>query len=489
MASSYIKENPNTIEELSLNALSSMHKINMPFLLPIPDKEPIFAESIVRLVPKKRVVIFGSWNAEPVVIKMFYSRNAKRHFERELNGLQTLLTSGVPAPRILFEGIFFKKRLYVIVLQKIVRATNLEKLWLEKESVAELIPIMELVTIELATQHVLGIVQKDFHFKNFLLLNNQIYTVDAGSIQSYHSLLPKKQSIKHLALFFSQLGVGTEQLHQHLFKLYYKLRGWIMKPADMALLRAFVKKWNGKRIVAFQKKLARSSSTFLKIKNASCVAMIDREYLSLDFKILLKNPEVIFTKATNESLKSGNSSTVIKTTLNQQTFVIKRYNIKNAWHWVRRSFRKTRAANSFRLANLLRLFDIPTPKPIAYIEKRFLGLRKESYFVMEHVTGKTLGEYFQNYQHEDAHFEKIAMRVLALIKNITLMGLSHGDLKASNILIANEQPVLIDLDGMKKYRTQRKADAVYFKELKRFLKNWDSQPDIKHLFEKLLKDI
>lgn len=490
MVISYINDTTHHVtEEMTWNKLLESHLATaVPFRLTLTDQDPpVHCEKIVRFIPKKRFVIFGTWNEQPVVIKLFYdSSHAKRHYEREREGIESLLSAGVPTPRILFHGALFKKQAYVLVLEQITEAYNLDDLWQKKSSAEELISILHAFTIELATQHVVGIMQHDLHFKNFLFKGNQIYTLDGGSVESFHELLPKKTSLEHLALFFSQLGVGTEDLQRTLFHIYAQSRGWLIKRQDLKFLSEATKKWDEQRKINYQKKIQRNCSAFVKIKKALSIAMCDRDYFTSHFQKLLVNPENAFAHPQLEVLKAGGSSTVIKTHLDDKTFVIKRYNIKNTLHWMRRSLRKTRAAESWKLANTLRLFGVQTPKPIAFIEKRFLGLRHKSYFFMEYIKGPNLAEYFANYQADDAHFEKIAARVVTLLKDITKMKMSHGDLKATNILIENDKPVLLDLDGMKEYKTQKKANRVYKSEIKRFMKNWKNQPGVRALFEKLL---
>ncbi len=490
MVISYINDTPHkTAEEMTWNRLQGIQLASVvPFLLTLTEQDPpVYCEKIVRVIPKKRLVIFGTWNDQPVVIKLFYdSGSAKRHYEQERDGIESLLSSGVPTPRILFQGTLFKKHAYVLVFEQLTEAHSLDDLWQKKSSPEELMPILHGVTIELATQHVLGILQHDLHFKNFLLKGNQIYTLDGGNIECFHELLPKKTSLEHLALFFSELGVGTESLQQALFHSYAQSRGWIIKRADTKFLSASIKKWNEQRKKNYQEKIQRNCSAFIRIKKTLSVALCDRDYLSANFQQFLAHPEKAFLHPQLEVLKAGHSSTVIKTHIDDKPFVIKRYNMKNTWHWMRRTLRKTRAAESWKRSNTLRLFGIHTPKPIAFIEKRLLGFKHKSYFVMEYIQGQTLADYFANYQSDDAHFEKIAARVVALLKNITEMKMSHGDLKATNILIENDQPILLDLDGMREYKTHKKADRVYKNEIKRFMKNWKHQPEVRALFERLL---
>ncbi|MBW1746795.1 MAG: hypothetical protein JRJ25_11240 [Deltaproteobacteria bacterium] len=70
-------------------------------------------------------------------------------------------------------------------------------------------------------------------------------------------------------------------------------------------------------------------------------------------------------------LKEGNSSTVALAEVNGKLLVIKRYNIKNFIHALKRYLRNTRAWTSWRNAHRLELLGIPTPKPIAFLERRW----------------------------------------------------------------------------------------------------------------------
>ncbi len=214
--------------------------------------------------------------------------------------------------------------------------------------------------------------------------------------------------------------------------------------------------------------------------------MYDRTYQSPEFLAFLKNPDAVFTQPKTEVLKDGRSSTVVKIKLDGHSLVVKRYNIKGVWHWLRRCLRFSRAADCWRIANLLRLFGVATAKPVAYVEKQVLGFRGKSYFVMEYVKGKHIGDYFANYREQDSRLVKVAERVAALLKNLTRLRLSHGDLKMTNILICQEAPVLLDLDGVMEHRSKRETKRAYKKEVKRFMKNWESHPNVRELFERIM---
>ncbi|EKD53706.1 MAG: hypothetical protein ACD_60C00160G0028 [uncultured bacterium] len=478
-------QNP-PIEDMPLKKLfHANYMMKMPFHLKLDTHDCIVeCEELIRLVPGKRLVTLGTWNDKTVVAKLFYERRrAIRHAMRELAGIEILTVSGVPTPKLLYYGTAQKKRVHVLLFEYISESKSLETVWQEKKDLRDLALLMQAVTIELATQHVLGILQHDLHLKNFLLKENQIFTLDAGSIECSHTPLPKKTSLDHLGLFFSQLGVGTEELQQTLFEVYTKARGWLVKKADVAYLEAAIRKWNQRRFQQYESKLTRHCTAFARIAWPQVLIMYDRTYYLPEFKAFLANPENVFQQKNTVILKAGRTSTVAKVTLDNKNFVVKRYNIKNITHWLRRCFRPTRAFTSWRLSHLLRLFGIKTAKPVAFIEKRFLGLRHKSYFVMEYINGAHLGEYFQEEQLKDTH-EAVALRIMTLFKNLAKLNMSHGDLKMTNILIENDSPILIDLDGMKEHCSKKETARAYKKEIKRFMQNWTTRPLIKKLFAK-----
>ena len=62
---------------------------------------------------------------------------------------------------------------------------------------------------------------------------------------------------------------------------------------------------------------------------------------------------------------------------------------------------------------------------------------------------------------------------------------THGDMKATNLMWVNERLFFIDLDGAKKHVSQQSWQHAHKKDVKRFLKNWRDQPDLLSLFDDL----
>lgn len=455
-----------------------------PFQLALTDCDfPLICDEVIRIVPGIRFVAFGTWDNKPVVAKVFYERgSANRHAMRDTRGVKVLKMSVVPTPELLFQGTAQNKKIHVLLFERIMHADSLDTIWHQKKNLAEVTPLLQAVTIELATQHVLGIIQRDLHLKNFLVTDKNIYTLDGAGIQRTDGILPKRESLDHLALFFSQLGVGTEKLQHELFQLYLKSRGWQAKKTDVKFLNLSIESWTRKRWVRFEKKIQRNSSTFCRKKLTHATAMFDRAYLSDEFTAFLNDPDQFIQRTNTKMLKQGNSTTVVKLRIGDHILVVKRYNIKGTLHWLKRCLRASRAARSWRFAQCLQLFGVATAKPVAYIENRFFGLRGTSYFIMEWVEGQHIGDYFLAHSKDKEKLTLVAERVMNMLLQLKKLRLTHGDLKMTNILIHQDRPVLIDLDGMKEHRSVFILQHFFRKEVRRFMRNWDNMPTAREIF-------
>ncbi|MES2217426.1 MAG: lipopolysaccharide kinase InaA family protein [Pseudomonadota bacterium] len=483
----------NFLQEFSWSSLKVGNRVTVaPFQLALTDsKDTLFCHEIIRVIPGKRLVAFGTYAGKPVVAKLFYEPgNAVRHARREYTGIKALLDNGVLTPQLYYHGKAKDGKVQVLIFEKITNAQNLAAIWENRSSIKELLPLLQALMIELATHHVLGILQHDLHFKNFLVKRKNIYTIDGGDLQVFYKPLTKKDSLDNLGLFFSQLGVGTEELQKALFQVYAESRSFLVKKQDLAYLTAAQEKWTAIRWEQFSKKIFRSCTAFVRKGNLTSVSMYDRDYESAELLQLLKAPEAIFTSPDTEILKSGRSATVVKIKLDDKYFVLKRYNMKNALHLLRRCLRPTRAANSWRLAQRLRLMGVSTAKPAAFIEKRFLGLRGKSYLLTEYIEGEHAGDFFALHQNEDAHSLFVAQQIIALFENLARLRITHGDLKMTNILIARQlKPILIDLDGMYEHKNIFGFKRTFHREIKRFMVNWRGNPTVYNMFELLVQEI
>jgi len=492
VATNYIENTKNSSKEnMTWKTLYRANRtIKTPFQIVLTDQNEVLScEEVIRIVPKKRLLAFGMWGDKEVAVKLFYEKqNAKRDAERDAFGIESLMQTNVPTAKLLYKGSIDKDRIHILVFEKINDAVSLETLWQNKNNIDDMRPLLQAVTIELATQHVLGILQNDLHLRNFLITEKNIYTLDGGKIEYIEQPLDTENSIVYLALFLAQFGVGVESLQQELFDIYAKSRGWLVKPSDIKAFHKCLAKQTEERMRKYKRKIFRPCSSFNKIKKINKTIMYDRQYESSEFQHVLLNPDVYIDHPKALVLKAGRSSTIVKIVVDGRELVIKRYNIKNVWHGLRRCLRATRAKKSWRISQQLYASGIATPRPIAFIENTFLGFRGKSYFIMDYLDGQHLGNYFMDHQSDMQACERMAKHSLDLLRNLTRLRITQGDLKMTNMLVAKDIPYLIDFDGALEYIFTMTLRRAFKNELNRFMQNWEDTPHIYALYDRLIHD-
>ena len=76
----------------------------------------------------------------------------------------------------------------------------------------------------------------------------------------------------------------------------------------------------------------------------------------------------------------------------------------------------------------------------------------------------------------------MAGRILSLFERMRELCVTHGDMKAANIMIADGRPVLLDLDAMCWHRSVGRFQRARKRDLARFCSNWSDSPVLQKLF-------
>ena len=133
-------------------------------------------------------------------------------------------------------------------------------------------------------------------------------------------------------------------------------------------------------------------------------------------------------------------------------------------------------------ANLLEFLGIATPQPLGFVEQRFFGLRQKAYFICEHIAGRSLADLSDSEIQQPEMLQQIS----ELFEKLHLHRIYHGDLKASNLLVDEQQKIwLIDLDAMQQI-TKTGFKRLHKKDQQRFLRNWPVG-ETRHLLTKAIK--
>jgi tRNA A-37 threonylcarbamoyl transferase component Bud32 len=189
------------------------------------------------------------------------------------------------------------------------------------------------------------------------------------------------------------------------------------------------------------------------------------------------------------TLKEDTAASVWRSEYRSLPVLIKRYNTQGIWHAIRRSFRNSRADNCRNMARRFERAGIQTAENIAVIQEWFGPFKARSWFISELVQGEVLTRYFES--QPSGSGQRVELEILkANVANLFILlrrhQLSHGDLKASNILLSDDQLYLIDLDAARVHKNANSFQRAHKKDQTRFLKNWLLQVEVHQLFEPLV---
>ncbi len=208
-----------------------------------------------------------------------------------------------------------------------------------------------------------------------------------------------------------------------------------------------------------------------------------RYYDSCALQQFLQDPDAFIDAADATVLKSDATSTVACISFDGRKYVAKRYNTRGLWHVCKRAFRRTRAEHSWCAALQLARAGIDTPRPVAVVERRLGPLRGRAYYLTEHVDGELCSTYLRRQcPQRDAIVDVVATTFARLQRH----RLSHGDMKATNLIVSDGRLYLLDLDAARAHRTAAGHARALMRDKRRFLANWDDVAELRNGFERAL---
>ena len=466
---------------------NSGRKVNLPFCLSVAGTEELLTcERVLNIISGKRAVCLGRWGNQEVVVKIFYqSLQINRHMKREVSGIQALLKASIIAPDLLFIGKT-KDKVGVLIFEDIHPSIELGKFWNATESVEEKRNLVRKLMVLLAKMHNAGIKHRNLHLNNFLVKNNTIYTIDGTAIKWNKKGRPLKlrDRLKDLSLLFAQFTLPDYFLVCDLYLAYVNESGLDDTKEIFESLQGYIKHWRRWRIRKYIKLNSRKYSEIVCHKSFTRFMLCKKAYYTSAIASFLDNLDKIINDPKSLFLKRGNSSTVIRIKIDNHDLVVKRYNIKNFRHRLRRFFRPTRATHSWQSAHKLLKLGIETPTPVAMLERRFGYFRGRGYFICEYVDGPDVIDFFND---GDLHQKlDVAKRIANIFDNFAIAKISHHDMKGANIIINKGHAVIVDLDGMRMHVSRRRFGHAHNRDKNRFLENWKTAPEVGEMFNKLM---
>lgn len=442
-------------------------------------------ERLLRVLPGQRYVGVGVWRGRKVLAKLLVGRKAPRRFLRELSGARLLADQHLVTPLLLADGLIAEEGGWLL-FEYLEQAESLDQLWQAVADQPLLSEAQQQVLGEalgaIATLHQQGLWQADLHLDNLLRHDGRLYLIDGGGVQVQNAGQPlsRDQVLKNLGVFFAQLPATLEPFLEELLVHYLLVNGEHALPLE-ALLReiAVVRRW---RLRDYLRKIGRDCSLFSVRKGLFGFRAVRRE-LADALQPLLAAPDTAI--ANGQSLKAGGSSTVARVDAGGGPVLVKRYNIKGLLHWFKRFWRPSRAWHSWREGHRLSLLGIATPKPLAVLERRWLGLRGRAYLITEYCAGQDIIDRFQPYLDSsppEAELAALDRLFAALLRE----RISHGDLKGRNLFWQNGEWALIDLDAACQHRGAGLFMRAYARDRARFLRNWPADSALHRLLDQRL---
>ena len=450
----------------------------LPFSLMLADaagEAELQLLTLLRVLPGQRYVGAGVWRGRPVLAKLLVGARAARHFQRERDGVHLLAEQGMTTPLLLAEGLQENEGGWLL-FEWLEDAPSLGDLWTEVENLPVLADEQQAVLAQaltaIASLHAKGLWQADLHLDNLLRHGGQVYLIDGAGIcvEQAGKPLSRPKVLENLGLFFAQLPTRLEPFTEELLVHY------LLSNAEHALpleaLQKQIAKAREQRLKDFLEKTGRDCSLFSVVDTVSRFQATRRDEHAALLPVL-EQADALLEKG--HIYKTGGSATVARVEVNGRPLVIKRYNIKNFSHWLKRFWRPSRAWHSWREGNRLTFLGIATPKPLAMLERRVLGLRHTAYLITEFLDGPDVIARFAPHVADAQVPEAELVALDALFQQLIAQRISHGDMKGHNLFWHANRWTLIDLDAVQQHSSQASFATAYARDRARFLRNWPAE--------------
>lgn len=452
-----------TIDELKSAPLG----LQAPFDISTPGREALRCEQIYRHLPGKRLVFRARWHNVDTLVKLFFR---EKDFSKERAGLRAMAAAHIPHAAEMWTLLDNGAESFFLGTEFLDDCASLLDCYAGL-STRQLVPLLRDALAMTGKLHRAGWMQADIHFDNFLLSRGKLYAIDGGGMAPLEN--PCGDNI---GLFFAQMAPAYDQLIPDVLDAYGEGAPPVVEVQEATARKRAV------RIERYLQKTVRSCSEFSVSRDHNRFIAVRRDMLTRRVTRLMEEPEAEVGGAA--FLKRGNTATVVKVNCDGRHRVLKIYNIKNFWHGLSRCWRPSRAWVSWQNAHRLKLLGVATPQPVAMRENRIGPLRRVAYLLTDFVDGENLASWLLKSDRNQVP-EWLDGEIVRLFDIMWFSNVTHGDMKATNLMVFDGQVHVIDLDSMRWHRSHSRFIAGYRQDLLRFLQNF--QGETRTHFVKLLQ--
>ncbi len=444
-----------------------------PLRLLLSDGQALCLTRWLRVLPSKRLVGEGTWQGRHVVAKFFVAANSERHWRQEKEGLDALRAARLPTPELLLAealpgGGHVLLTAYLEGTQSLLDACQL--ITPRHENQRALGDLLRPAFALLGTMHAQALLQEDLHLGNFLQSGDALFMIDGDAVRAKTQPLDATLALANLALLLAQFTPFWDPCRADWLVAYQAAGGCSLGSGE--LLEREVTRARATRLENFLAKTQRDCTLFSvqrRFARWSAVCRGDEDRL----RACLAAPDEFMAQGT--PLKEGRTSTVVKIKSPDaagravKNLVLKRYNLKNLAHALGRCWRPSRAWHSWHEGHRLRFLGIATPAPLAVLEERIGSLRRRAFLLTECCDGPDL---LTALSPDQAPPSELANALLSLLQQLYAARITHGDLKATNLLWYAGEVLLIDLDSVVAHTQEARFAKAWQRDRARLLRNW-----------------
>lgn len=414
--------------------------------------EPLRAEVVLRHLPGRRIAVRAHWRGATVFAKLFFA-GRDDEARRELDRHGALVDAGVPTPGLIFENIQSQgPGRGAVLIQEWVGGQSGQATLRGERGLA----LAEELLNSLFLLYRAGLRQLDLHLDNFLFDGERFLVIDAGEVVPLPGGLRYEPAIlDNLALFCAQAPLDLRDRLQEQVAVRLRQEGLRSDP-----LAAMVRRRSDRRLRSAMKKWRRESSAIGVWQEHQEQWFYRRSLAREEFDALsawLRDPRSLAL------IKEGSRVSVY----GNDQWIVKHYRETGLKTRLRHALFKTRADISWVMGWTWALLGVPTPRP-AMLRRCADG---EALIAFPRLEGAVPLSTLMEEQRERAR--RVAPTVERWLKRLGETGFWHGDAKAQNILVDEQDRVhFIDLDGAGFSGDSRRRARQQARDLKRFKRNW-----------------
>ena len=133
------------------------------------------------------------------------------------------------------------------------------------------------------------------------------------------------------------------------------------------------------------------------------------------------------------------------------------------------------------MADIYNKAGIKTPEPIAKIQAYFGPFKLRSWYLCRYQQGALLTDWVEQQIDQDSEkslSQALRQAVRNLFSQLASNLLSHGDMKATNLIWQDNQLLVIDLDAARQHSSESSHKRALQKDYQRFMLNWQAIPKV-----------